>query len=50
MNQALSQDKLHITSFNINSIKSDQYVLKEYERLQKKYNKKITNYTLMIFL
>jgi len=50
MSRAPSWDKLHITSFNINSIKSDQHVLKEYERLQKKYNKKITNYTSMIFL
>ena len=44
MSRAPSWDKLEITSFNINSIKADQYALKEYERLQEVYDKKIGNY------
>ncbi len=48
MSQVPSWDKLQITSFDINSIKSDKYVLKEYERLEKLYNKKITQYTSII--
>ena len=34
MSKAPSWEKLQITSFNINAIKSDQHVLKEYGRLQ----------------
>ena len=34
-------ETLDITSFNINSIKTDKRVLKEYERLQKIYDKNI---------
>jgi len=49
MSQVPSWYKLKITSFNINSIKSDKRVLKEYERLEKLYNKKITQYTSIIF-
>ena len=48
MSQVPSWDKLQITSFDINSIKSDKCVLKEYERLEKLYNKKITQYTSII--
>lgn len=40
-----SWDKLDITSFNINSIKTDKRVLKEYERLQKIYDKNIKTRT-----
>ena len=36
-----SWDKLDITSFNINSIKTDKCVLEEYNRLQKIYNENI---------
>ena len=48
MSRVPSWDKLQITSFDINSIKSDKCVLKEYERLEKLYNKKITQYTSII--
>ena len=48
MSRATSWDKLEISSFDINSIKSDQRVLKEYERLQRKYDKNIANYTSLI--
>ena len=44
MSQAQSLDKLEITSFNINSIKPDQHALKEYQRLQTIYDKKIYDY------
>ena len=39
MSKAPSWEKLQITSFNINAIKTDQHVLKEYGRLQNKYKK-----------
>ena len=48
MSQVSSWNKLQITSFDINLIKSDKHVLKEYERLEKLYNKKITQYTSII--
>jgi ATP-dependent exoDNAse (exonuclease V) alpha subunit len=48
MSRAPSWEKLQITSFNINAIKSDQHVLKEYERLQNKYNKNIANFASLI--
>jgi hypothetical protein len=34
-------DKLDITSFNINSIKTDKHVLDKYDRLQEIYDKNI---------
>ena len=37
-------DKLDIKSFNINSIKTDKHILKEYERLQEIYNKNIQSF------
>jgi len=48
MSQVPLWNKLQITSFDINSIKSDKCILKEYERLEKLYNKKITQYTSII--
>jgi len=50
MSRAPSWDKLQITSFDINAIKSDYQVLKEYKRLQKKYDKNIKNYASLISL
>jgi len=49
MSQVSLWNKLQITLFDINSIKSDKHILKEYERLEKLYNKKITQYTSIIF-
>jgi hypothetical protein len=37
-------DKLDITSFNINSIKTDKRVLEEYEKLQEIYDKNIRTF------
>ena len=48
MSQIPSWDKLQITSFDINSIKFNKCILKKYERLEKLYNKKITQYTSII--
>ena len=39
MSRSPSWDKLDI--FNINSIKTDKYVLKQYEKLQKIYDENI---------
>ena len=44
MSRSPSWDKLDITSFNINSIKTDKRVLKEYERLEEIYNKNIRSF------
>ncbi len=44
MSRSPSWDKLDITSFNMNSIKTDKHVLKEYERLQKIYDKCIRSF------
>ncbi len=41
MSRSPSWDNLDITSFDINSIKTDRRVLKEYERLQEIYDKNI---------
>ena len=48
ISKAPSWEKLQITSFNINAIKTDQHVLKEYGRLQNKYNKNTTKFALLI--
>jgi len=45
MSRSPSWNKLDITSFNINSIKTDKHVLKEYERLQKIYDENIKSFT-----
>jgi len=44
MSRFPSWDKLDITSFSINSIKTDRHVLKEYERLQNIYNKRFESF------
>src|SRR4051812_18841778 len=44
MSRSPSWDKLDITSFSINSIKTDRHVLKEYERLQNIYNKRFESF------
>jgi hypothetical protein len=41
MSRSPSWDKLDITSFNINSIKTDKRVLDEYDILQEIYDKNI---------
>ncbi|GET04747.1 P-loop NTPase superfamily protein [Rhizophagus clarus] len=44
MSRSPSWDKLDITSFNINSIKTDKRVLEEYNRLQEIYNNNISKF------
>ena len=44
MSRSPSWDKLDITSFSINSIKTDRHVLKEYKRLQNIYNKRFESF------
>jgi hypothetical protein len=44
MSRSPSWDKLDITSFNINSIKTDKQVLEEYKRLQEIYDKNVRTF------
>jgi len=44
MSRSPSWDKLDITSFDLNSIKTDKHVLEEYNRLQEIYNKNIRSF------
>ena len=44
MSRSPSWDKLDITSFDINSIKTDKHILEEYDRLYEIYNKNIKSF------